>query len=209
MPIKSKGLLLVVTGPSAVGKGTICRTLLKETPDVRFSVSCTTRPARPGETDGVEYFFLTHEEFRRRIAAGELLEWAEVYGNYYGTPRQYVDEITDAGMDVILDIDMVGARAVREQYPGAVSIFVIPPSMEALRQRIMGRGTETPEAVQRRLDEAPKWIREGLTYDYVIINDSLEKAVAHLRSVIMAEKSRTVRQGGALIQRLLEKGELD
>lgn len=209
MPIKSKGLLLVVTGPSAVGKGTICRALLKEEPDVRFSVSCTTRSARPGEENGVEYFFLTHEEFKRRIEAGELLEWAEVYGNYYGTPRQYVDEVTDAGMDVILDIDMVGARAVREQYPGAVSVFVIPPSMEALRQRIMGRGTESPEAVQRRLDEAPNWIREGLTYDYVIINDSLETAVAHLRSIIMSERSRTVRQGGALIQRLLEKGELD
>lgn len=209
MPIKAKGLLIVVTGPSAVGKGTICRELLQQAPDVRWSVSCTTRKARPGEAHGVEYFFLTHEDFRQRIDAGELLEWAEVYGNYYGTPRQYVEEVTDAGQDVILDIDMVGARAVREKYPGAVSVFVIPPSMEALRQRIMGRGTETDEAVQRRLREAPKWIEEGLHYDYVIVNDDLNTAVHHLRAIIEAEKSRTVRRGGLLIRHLLEKGELD
>jgi guanylate kinase len=209
MPIKAKGLLVVVTGPSAVGKGTICRALLQEAPDIRFSVSVTTRPARPGETHGVEYFFCSHQEFEQKIKAGELLEWAEVYGNYYGTPREYVEEVTNAGQSVILDIDMVGARAVRSQYPGAVSVFVIPPSMEALRQRILGRGTESDEAVQRRLAEAPKWIEEGLNYDYGIVNDDLTAAVGHLRSIINAEMSRTVRHGGALIRRLLEKGELD
>lgn len=209
MPIKSKGLLIVVTGPSAVGKGTICRALFQESPDIRWSVSCTTRQARPGEEHGVEYFFLSHEEFRAKIERGELLEYAEVYGNYYGTPRAYVEEVTDQGNDVILDIDRVGAASVREHYPGAVSVFVIPPSMEALRQRISARGTESPEAVQRRLDEAPRWIEEGLGYDYVIVNDDLMKAVRQLRSIIDAEKSRTVRQGGALIRQLLKKGELD
>jgi guanylate kinase len=209
MPIKSKGLLIVVTGPSAVGKGTICRALLQEAPDIRFSVSCTTRKARPGESHGVEYYFCTHEEFMQKAEQNELLEWAEVYGNYYGTPRQYVEEVTGAGQSVILDIDMVGARSVRERYPGAVSVFVIPPSMEALRQRIRGRGTESEEAVQRRLNEAPKWIEEGLNYDYVIVNDDLAAAVRHLRSIIDAELSRTVRRGGELIRRLLEKGELD
>lgn len=209
MPIKAKGLLIVVTGPSAVGKGTICRALLQEAPDIRFSVSVTTRPARPGEVHGVEYFFCSHREFEQKIKAGELLEWAEVYGNYYGTPRQYVEEVTNAGQSVILDIDMVGARAVRSQYPGAVSVFVIPPSMEALRQRILGRGTESDDAVQRRLAEAPKWIEEGLNYEYVVVNDDLTAAVGHLRSVVNAEMSRTARQGGALIRRLLEKGELD
>jgi len=208
MPIKPKGLLIVVTGPSAVGKGTICRALLAETPDIHFSVSCTTRPMRPGEVDGVEYFFITKEEFERRIAAGEFLEWAEVYGNYYGTPRAYVEEMTARGHDVILDIDRVGARAVREHYPDAVSVFVIPPSMEALRQRITARGTETPEAVARRLAEAPEWIREGLTYDYVIVNDDLARAVAELRAIIVAEKARTARNGAALIETLLEKGVL-
>jgi guanylate kinase len=206
---KAKGLLVVVTGPSAVGKGTICRQLLQEVPDVRFSVSCTTRTARPGETNGVEYFFLTHQEFEERMHQGELLEWAEVYGNYYGTPRAYVEEMTDLGNDVILDIDMVGARAVRQRYPGAVSVCVIPPSMEALHKRIMGRGTESPESVQRRLNEAPKWIEEGLHYDYVIVNDDLAAAVGQLKAILMAEKSRTVRQGGTLIRRLLAKGDLD
>lgn len=209
MPIKAKGLLVVVTGPSAVGKGTICRALLQEAPDIRFSVSVTTRPARPGETHGVEYFFCSHQEFEQKIKAGDLLEWAEVYGNYYGTPRQYVEDVTNAGQSVILDIDMVGARAVRSQYPGAVSVFVIPPSMEALQQRILGRGTESADAVQRRLTEAPKWIEEGLNYDYVLVNDDLSAAVGHLRAIINAEMSRTVRHGGALIRRLLEKGELD
>lgn len=209
MPTKGKGLLVVVTGPSAVGKGTICRQLLKEAPDLRFSVSCTTRKARPGEIDGVEYFFLSHEEFRRRIGAGEMLEWAEVYGNLYGTPRKYVDETTDAGHDIILDIDMVGAENVRKQYPDAVSVFVIPPSMAALKQRIEGRGTESPEAVERRLREAPLWIEQGLHYDYVIVNDDLSTAVAQLAAIVAAEKCRAGRQGGALIRQLLEKGELD
>lgn len=208
MPTMAKGLLIVVTGPSAVGKGTICRALLQEAPEVRFSVSCTTRPPRPGENDGVEYFFLSHQQFREKIERGELLEWAEVYGNYYGTPRGYVEEQTAQGHDVILDIDRVGARSVRDAYPGAVSVFVIPPSMEALRQRIAARGTESAESVNRRLQEAPRWIEEGLTYDYVIVNDTLMTAVRQLRVITEAEKSRTVRGGGALIRRLLEKGEL-
>lgn len=209
MPIRAKGLLIVVTGPSAVGKGTICRTLLQQRGDVRFSVSCTTRKPRPGEVHGVEYFFLSHEEFQRKIGAGELLEWAEVYGNYYGTPKAFVEEITDQGQDIILDIDRVGARAVREHYPGAVSVFVIPPSMDALGQRIAARGSETPESVARRLEEAPRWIAEGLEYDYVIVNDDLETAVRQLQSIIDAEKARVVRGGGNLIRRLLEKGELN
>lgn len=208
MSSMTKGLLIVVTGPSAVGKGTICRALLAEDRDVRFSVSCTTRGIRPGEVDGIEYFFVSREEFQRRIEAGELLEWAEVYGNYYGTPRAYVDQVTGEGQDIILDIDRVGAKAVREAYPDAVSVFVIPPSMEALRQRISARGTETPEAVNRRLSEAPAWIREGLTYDYVIVNDDLAHAVQQLRAIIVAEKARTARNGSALIETLLEKGAL-
>lgn len=209
MPPKVKGLLIVVTGPSAVGKGTICDALRQDAPDVKWSVSCTTRAARPGEVHGREYFFISHEEFQRRIGAGELLEWAQVYQNWYGTPRQYVDEMIDSGYNMILDIDMQGARRVREMYPGSVFVFVIPPSMAALRQRIVGRGTESDEAVQIRLQQAPKWIEEGLQYDYVIINDDLCSAVSHLRAIIEAEKSRTTRQGGALIRQLLEKGELD
>jgi guanylate kinase len=209
MSMKAKGLLIVVTGPSAVGKGTICRALLQVEPSVRFSVSCTTRKARQGEVNGVEYFFVTHEEFHRKVEHDELLEHAEVYGNFYGTPRAYVDEMTDAGNDIILDIDMVGARSVREQYPGAVSVFVIPPSMATLSDRISSRGTESAEAVSRRLAEAPRWVQEGLHYDYVIVNDDLKRAVTQLQGIIQSEKCRTVRQGGALIRRLIEKGALN
>ncbi|HYG60853.1 MAG TPA: guanylate kinase [Symbiobacteriaceae bacterium] len=209
MPLKVKGLLIVVTGPSAVGKGTICDALRRTTPNVHFSVSCTTRQARPGEVHGREYYFISHEEFQRKIGQGELLEWAQVYENWYGTPREHVDRMIDAGHDVILDIDMQGARRVREMYPGSVFVFVIPPSMEALRQRIVGRGTENDESVRIRLEQAPKWIEEGLQYDYVIVNDDLQTAVGHLHCIIGAEKSRTTRRGGALIRQLLEKGELE
>ncbi len=209
MPPKVKGLLIVVTGPSAVGKGTICNALRQETPNLHWSVSCTTRKQRPGEVHGKDYFFIDEPEFRRRIEAGELLEWAQVYSNFYGTPRQYVDEMIETGHDIILDIDMQGARRVRDMYPGSVFVFVIPPSMEALRQRIAGRGTESEEAVRLRLEQAPKWIEEGLQYDYVIVNDELHAAVRHLRSIIQAEKSRTTRAGGALIRQLLERGVLE
>ncbi|HEY8346925.1 MAG TPA: guanylate kinase [Symbiobacteriaceae bacterium] len=206
---KSKGLLIVVTGPSAVGKGTICRALLAEAPDIRFSVSCTTRKARPGEVHGVDYFFCTPEEFQAKIRNGELLEWAEVYGNYYGTPRKYVEEAIEAGHCVILDIDMVGARAVRERYPDAVFVFVLPPSLKALEERIRARGTESEEAVQRRLREAPRWIQEGLTYDYVVVNRDLKEAVRQLRAIVEAERCRMSRNGSRWIHRLLEKGVLD
>lgn len=203
------GVLVVVTGPSAVGKGAIVKALLERAPEVRFSVSITTRARRPGETHGVEYWFATREEFQEKIARGELLEWAEVYGNYYGTPRAPVDEALARGLAFILDIDIVGATTVREIYPDAVSVFVIPPSMRELEARIRKRGSESAEAVRRRLAEAPRWLEQGLTYDYVLVNDDLELAVEQLQSIIRAEQCRTARRGGALIRRLLEKGELD
>lgn len=207
--VHRKGLLIVVTGPSAVGKGTICQALLNENPTIQFSVSCTTRKPRPGEVNGVEYFFLSHEEFKSKIEAGAFLEWAEVYGNYYGTLKSYVDDVRASGKDIILDIDRVGARSVRETYPDAVWIYVIPPSMEALRQRISARGGDSPEAVARRLAEAPKWIEEGLTYDYVIINDDLHRAVQQLRSIVEAERIKMDRYGADLIKTLLTCGEVE
>ncbi len=202
------GVLIVVTGPSAVGKGAIVKALLDRTPEVRFSVSMTTRPKRPSETNGVEYWFVTREEFQAKIAGGELLEWAEVYGNYYGTPRAPVDAALAQGLGFILDIDIVGATAVRQHDPNAVSVFVIPPSLSELEHRIRKRGSESDEAVRRRLAEAPNWIKQGLTYDYVLVNDNLQVAVEQLRSIIHAELCRTKRGGGELIQRLLTKGEL-
>lgn len=204
----NKGLLIIVTGPSAVGKGAIVRVLLGRCPEVRFSVSVTTRPRRPHETDGVEYHFVTRREFERKIAADELLEWAEVYGHYYGTCRNQVDAALARGDDMILDIDRVGANRVKELYPDAVSVFVLPPSMAELERRMRGRGTEGEDAV-RRLKEAPSWIRDGYEYQYVLINDDLDAAVEKLRAILVAEKCRTARGGQELIRTLLEKGEVE
>lgn len=204
-----RGLLIIVTGPSAVGKGAICRALLDRSPGVRFSVSMTTRPPRPGERDGVEYFFVSREEFERRVKAGELLEWAQVYGNFYGTPRAPVEAALASGQDVILDIDIVGANTVRRHYPDALSVFVIPPSMKELEVRMRRRASETEEAVRRRLAEAPRWIAHGLEYDYVLVNDRLDKVVSQLAAIITAEKCRVSRRGRELIRVLLEKGVID
>lgn len=204
-----RGLLIIVTGPSAVGKGAICRALLRHDSGVRFSVSMTTRPPRPGERDGVEYFFVTREEFERRVQAGDLLEWAEVYGNYYGTPRRPVEQALARGQDIILDIDIAGATAVRRRYPDALSVFVLPPSMEELEARMRRRASETEEAIRRRLAEAPRWIAQGLEYDYILVNDDLEQAVSQLRAIIVAERCRVVRRGRELIRTLLEKGVID
>ena len=205
----SKGLLIVITGPSAVGKGTIVRALLRQMQDIRFSVSVTTRPPRPGEVDGVEYFFASHEEFDNLVVTDQLLEWAQVYDNRYGTPREQVEKATAAGHDIILDIDINGARQVREKFPEGVFVFVLPPSLGELEARIRRRGTEDEAAIQRRLAAVPGWLQEGLTYEYVLVNDRLETAVEQLRAMIIAEKCRTDRQGGDLIRRLLEKGEID
>lgn len=201
-----KGLLTIVTGPSAVGKGAICRALLKRQPQVRFSVSLTTRPARPGEANGVEYIFVSHEEFQRQAAAGELLEWAEVYGRWYGTPRSGVEQAIGRGQDIILDIDIQGAAKVRSLYPDALSVFVIPPTIEELGSRMRRRGTESEDGVRRRLGEVPAWLQQGLTYDYVVLNDDLGAAVTDLEAILKAEKCRTSRRGGAQIQSLLTKG---
>ena len=148
-----KGKLFIISGPSGAGKGTICKELLAQTSrdDVQLSVSMTTRNPRAGETDGVSYYFVSKEEFLHRIEAGGLLEYAEVYGNYYGTPKQPVVEKLAAGIDVILEIDMQGALKVKENYPDGVFIFILPPSMTELRKRLTGRGTETPEAIELRL----------------------------------------------------------
>ncbi len=204
----SKGLLIVITGPSAVGKGTIVRALLRQATDVRFSVSVTTRPPRPGEVDGVEYFFVSDEEFDNLVVGDQLLEWAEVYGKRYGTPREQVEKATAAGQNIILDIDINGARQVRQRFSEGVFVFVVPPSVAELEARIRRRGTESEEAIAHRLAAVPGWLQEGLSYEYVLVNDRLETAVEQLRAVIIAEKCRTERQGGDLIRSLLDKGEI-
>lgn len=189
----SQGLLIILSGPSGAGKGTLCLELLRQQKSVKYSVSCTTRAPRPGEIEGESYFFRTHEEFEYMIKNNELLEWAEFCGNYYGTPRFAVKQFLEAGYDVILEIDIQGALQVRKQYPEGVFIFVAPPSIDVLSQRIHQRGTESEEVIQERLAKAFQEMSFLSEYDYLIVNDEIPKGVEKLRSIIIAEKCRVKR----------------
>ncbi len=187
-----KGLLFVISGPSGVGKGTVCKRLLERRRDVKLSVSVTTRAPREGETEGVSYFFRTEEQFKKMIEQDEFLEYMCVFGkNHYGTPRAYVEEQRALGNDVILEIDVQGALSVKQRCADAVMIFIAPPSLDVLKKRLAGRGTETQEAIERRFAEAERELAKAELYDYVIINDSLNKAVEDMESVFAAERLRT------------------
>ena len=185
-----KGMLLVVSGPSGVGKGTVCKCLAEE---MRYSVSCTTRAPRPGEVEGKDYFFVTEEKFLQMVAADGFLEYACVHGNYYGTPRQPVMEALEAGESVRLEIDPQGALQVMEKKPDCVSVFILPPSYAELRRRLEGRQTETQEVIERRLENAKGEIAQMGRYQYLIVNDDLESAKRALLAVISAENQRTTR----------------
>ncbi|KNF08734.1 guanylate kinase Gmk [Gottschalkia purinilytica] len=189
-----KGLLLVVSGPSGAGKGTICKRLLSENKNIKLSISATTRSPRAGEVDGVNYFFLDKKDFEEKIKKNEFLEYAEVYGNYYGTPKQYVLEQLNSGKDVLLEIDIQGALNIKEIYPDGVFVFILPPSMEELKSRIVKRGTETKESLTRRFESAYEEIKFAFKYDYAVVNDEVDLAVNKIQSIISAEKYRVHRQ---------------
>ena len=185
-----KGTLLVLSGPSGSGKGTLVKEYTDKYEDVFVSVSATTRNPREGERYGVNYFFLTVEEFKKKIEENGFLEYAQFCENYYGTPRESVKKKRNEGMDVILEIDVQGAFQVKENCPDAVLVFTIPPSYEILRQRLIGRGTESMEVIEKRLNAAVEEFRQAEKYDYIIINDKIETAAEELRAIFVSEKCR-------------------
>jgi guanylate kinase len=187
------GFLLVISGPSGVGKGTLVERLLTARPECILSVSTTTRPRRPHETDSVQYHFVTHEEFERRRAAGQFLEWAEVHGHLYGTPRAFVEEHLREGRIVVLEVDVQGGASVRRAQAGAVSVFIWPPSIDALRERLGSRGTDSSEVIERRLGSAARELAQWKDYDYLVWNEDLEPAIARLVAIVDAERSRVGR----------------
>jgi guanylate kinase len=182
-------VLMVMSAPSGAGKTTIGREMLRMFPDLRFSVSCTTRPPRPGEVNGKDYQFITREEFQQRIAEGDFVEWVENYGQFYGTSKKTMDAFLAQGNDLLLDIEPRGAKAIRERYPQAVYIFILPPSLSELRSRLENRG-ESAAVMESRLRMSLDEIREALWYDYIIFNERLPEAVDRFRAIYLAEKSR-------------------
>ena len=187
-----KGLLVVVSGPSGAGKGTICQALLEKTA-LAYSVSATTRQPRAGEVDGESYYFISVQAFEEMIEKDELLEWAQVYDNYYGTPLKKVEEKLAAGEDILLEIDTQGAMKVREKFPEGVYIFILPPSLAELERRIRGRDTETEEVLKKRLAAAIDEIEVGRLYKYVVMNDKVEDAIDAICAVLAAEKRLVTR----------------
>ena len=189
-----RGSLIIISGPSGSGKGTIIKEYLKTNRDHSWlSVSCTSRPIRPGDEEGVNYYFVTKKEFERLIKKGEFLEYAEYNGNYYGTPKEYIESRLSSGIDVLLEIEVQGALKVKELVPEAIFIFIMPPSMKELRERLVGRGTEDIDAILGRFKRAYKEINEVTKYNYVITNDKIEEAVLKMQSIIISEKCRVDR----------------
>ena len=192
MKTKRKGILFILSGPSGAGKGTLRERLFRMLDGLSFSVSCTTRAPRPGETDGVDYRFVAEEEFLRRRDAGDFLEWAAVHGHFYGTLTADVKKALDDGRDILLEIDVQGALQVKKKIPGAVTIFVAPPSMKALEERLRGRSTETEQDIALRLCNARREMGESFKYDFTVVNDDIDAAAQRLADIV--RQSRTVKE---------------
>lgn len=200
------GFLMVLSGPSGAGKNTVLNATMQLRKDLVYSVSATTRPRRPHEVDGVHYFFLTPEEFSERVERGDFLEWAEFCGYKYGTPRSFVTENLEKGYVVVMDIDIQGAKQIKERMPDAVFVFLLPPTISELESRLRGRRTESDEAIDRRLNMAYDELKVGINYDYVIVNKKVDVAARQLSAIITAEQCRVARSDYfALMQEILGK----
>lgn len=202
----NEGLLVVISAPSGGGKGTILKELFAKDNNLVLSVSATTRSPRPGEEHGKQYYFLQKEEFEELISQGKMLEYAQYVGNYYGTPREPVEQWMAQGKDVVLEIEVQGGAQIKKLMPGCVSIFILPPSMEVLEKRLRDRGTEEDATVRKRLEKAREEIPHAKDYDYVVFNDRLEDAVEDLRAILRAEKRKYHRNETA-VERVLEHAE--
>jgi len=198
------GILYVVSSPSGGGKGTLIRRVLDVMPDLSYSVSYTTRAPRNGEVHGREYFFVDRQKFEQMVSAGSFLEWANVHGNLYGTAESQIVAETTAGVDLVLEVDVQGAESVRRLALDSVSVFILPPSLETLRQRLLSRGTDTEEQVAIRLRKAPEELSQYELFDYVIFNDEVERASAQLAAIVSAERARRSRQE-ALVRDVIQK----
>lgn len=191
--MRREGVIYIISAPSGAGKTTLCREVIDIFPELRHSVSFTTRAPRPGEVHGKDYFFISKEQFTEMVDAGEFAEWAEVHGNCYGTALKTLEECRAAGKDVILDIDCQGARQLKERYDAGVYIFILPPGYDELRRRLDCRSSDSREVIERRISAAAGEIQESRWYDYIIVNDVFAHAVEELKSVIVAERCRTRR----------------
>jgi guanylate kinase len=198
---RERGTLFIVSAPSGAGKTTICKRISEQLDDLKTSVSFTTRKARRGEVDGEDYIFITEKRFRNMISKGEFVEWAEVHGNLYGTSRKGLEKIIASGYDVILDIDTQGARQIKKTYGNGVFIFILPPSMTELRNRLEKRMSNTREDRERRLKRAVEEIREYKMYDYVIVNDLLTSSLRKFESIVLAERQRSAKKDSAWIEK--------
>lgn len=196
--MKDEGILLVVSGPSGAGKGTICSAVREKYPDLEYSISMTTRAPRNGETEGVSYFFRTDEQFKKLVEEDAFLEYARVYDHYYGTPKKYVLDKIQAGRSVLLEIDIQGAMQVKKRYPKGVFVYIVPPSLEILSQRIHARGTDSEEVIQNRMAQITNELSMMHQYDYVVVNDVLEDAVHKTCAIIEAEKCKLSRNEGQI-----------